>query len=123
MRAPANRLLGPVMASLLAACGDYGVAAPAPPARTPGPFEVQATDGQRFIIATRMSDAFLASAVHDLACARESIGTVQWESPRGVDERAFDGCGRRAVYRTVTTLDQSVLAQKIVLVNLFTLPH
>jgi hypothetical protein len=73
--------------------------------------------------ATR-SDALLASASHDLECPSESVRSIDRVSPRRTMEYAFDGCGKRAVYRTAVSRGASDAesVEIILLVNVFPIP-
>jgi hypothetical protein len=88
--------------------------------------EFHATNGQTLYAAggASLNDAFLASASHDLACPRESVRPVEWVSPSRTSEHAFDGCGKRAVYRTAVYRGASNRegADHIILANLFAVP-
>ena len=106
--------------------GGPMVVPPAPP--TPTRTSYRATDGRVFEVDRGETEeqALLSSAVHDLGCAPDNVAQVaHWPSPRGVNETAFDGCGKRAIYRSGVSspTGSPSWVYQILLVNLFELPH
>lgn len=90
--------------------------------------DYRSTDGETHSGGPARDDALVASASHDLGCARESVRPIEWVAPSRTTEYAFDGCGKRAVYRWAyyAAADYSPsrnhTVEKAILVNLFAVP-
>jgi hypothetical protein len=87
--------------------------------------EFHATNGLTYRAeGASLTDALVTSASHDLGCPRDSVRAVVWVSPPRVSESAFDGCGKRAVYRTAVYAGPSETQgrQDVILASLFALP-
>jgi hypothetical protein len=74
-------------------------------------------------------DALVASASHDLACPRDSVRPIEWVAPSRTSEYAFEGCGKRVVYRWAYyragdySPSRNHTVEKAILVNLFAVPR
>ncbi len=87
--------------------------------------EFRATNGLTYRAeGASLEDVLLQSASHDLACPRDSLRAAEWVAPPRTSEHAFDGCGRRAVYRTAvyTGPSETQGREDVILANLFALP-
>lgn len=134
------RVISP-LASLLAATLAAGCASRPPPLHA-GPqeyedraraaavafhvVEFRATNGMTYRAeGASLDDALLQSATHDLECPRDALRPAEWVSPPRTNERAFDGCGRRAVYRTAVYAGPSVTEgrEDVILASLFAVPR
>lgn len=87
--------------------------------------EFHATNGMRYPAeGASLGDVLLQSASHDLECPRDSVRAIEWVSPSRTSEHAFDGCGRRAVYRTAVYAGPSETQgrEDVILASLFAVP-
>ncbi|HEY1697074.1 MAG TPA: hypothetical protein VGG39_33170 [Polyangiaceae bacterium] len=87
--------------------------------------EFHATNGLTYRAeGASLDDALLQSASHDLGCPRDAVRSVAWVAPSRTTEHAYDGCGKRAVYRTAIYAGRSETQgrEDVILAGLFAVP-